>query len=872
MRTLAILIGAVVGCLHCKEQWIETSPQQRWQWDERRFANPQTGIIPPDAAERDHRFAEQVFRSATTKLPRIASPLVEPIGPTNVAGRIRAFALDRRAPSVLMCGGVTGGIWRSIDRGSSWVRMTPPTLVPHVSCILQSSSDPDTWYVGTGEGLSTTERRTSTQLRTIGTGSGIYRSTDNGTSWHSITPPVTAQPNTIPAQAWQIVWKLASRSDAGNETLYAACYGGIYAWDGTRWRLELGDTTAPAFCTEIVGAGDRLYAAIGATDDGTPPQQYGIFVWTAQAGWQNITPPDFPTVRRIVLAVAPDGQTLYAFTQHPQVWSQRYQSFASQHTLWRYSASANTWENCSLWLSSLINPSNSPLNTLAGYAMALTIHPRNPNVVFLGSTDLFASHDGCRSMKVHLGGYPYTIGTLHPDIHAVVVDPSNPNRLYVATDGGIYSTTDALTTSAPTWTPLNNGLTTTQAYHVALDHAMTDDRLVIAGFQDNSCWYTRSAIYGDAWSFAFGGDGCRVVVGDGASLVFASSQFGEIYALSAITGQLLPLPRPPQSGTAFVTEFAYDPNSGQLVLALNDKLYRLGADRSGFDAAWRLACTLPVPELITAVALTDKWAIVGTAGGTLYRCSITDGTVTRFPVNFPPGSFVAAIDIDRANAQRMIVTISNYTVPSIFATWNGGNTWQSVGGSLDQESTTGWGPSVRVVRALYRNGKRLYIAGTSIGAFITDSLHTETQWQPLGLPTLGTLPVEAIDTRAADGWTVIGTHGGGIFACTLDPTSADTDPTQLPRSFFVEQCNPQPVNEVAIIRVHIPRAEGTVTCELFDMLGRSLLVRTLPVVSAGVLSIILPPTEIARLPAGTYFYRVQWKEHQASGAFLRSAP
>lgn len=872
MNALVAMIAVLTVCGYAQEAWREVSPLERWEWDQRRFGDPGTGAIPPAAADLDQRFAQQIARAVNTKHARTASTLVEPIGPINVAGRIRAFAFDARSSTALMCGGVTGGVWRSIDGGSSWVRMTPPTLVPHVSCILQSRLNPDTWYAGTGEGLSTTERRTSTQLRTIGTGTGIYRSTDNGTSWHSITPAPSGLPNTRPTQLWQIVWRLASRSDGSNERVYAACYGGIVAWDGVQWNLELGDTTLPAFCTEIIAAGDRLFAAIGATDEGLRPRQYGIFMWTSNLGWRNITPPNFPTVRRIVLAASADASVLYVYTQRPQVWSQRYQSFASEHTLWRYSSTMNVWEDRSAWLSSAINPNNMPLETLGGYAMALAVHPQNSSVVYLGSTDLFVSHDGFRSSIVHMGGYPYRIGTLHPDIHAIVPHPTNPNQLYVATDGGIYMTSAALAQSAPRWMALNTGLMTTQAYHVACDKTMQSPQLVLAGFQDNSCWYSQRAAYGEAWKFAGGGDGCRVLVADGENLVFTSSQFGEIYAFSVRQNQFLPLPRPPHSSSVFVTEFAYSRQLRLLVLALDSMLYRIGVRSDGFDSVWERACSLPNGELITTIALASDTAIVGTVSGKLFLCSLLDGKVELLAASFPPGSFIAAIDWDEVDRQRIVVTISNYTLPSIYATWDGGRSWHSVGGSLDEEQTHGWGPSVRVVRVLYRNNKRLYIAGTSIGAFVTDTLDANTVWRPLGLTTLGTLPVEAIDTRNSDGWTVIGTHGGGIYACYLDPHVLDSTPQEPPRSFFVEQCSPQPVTESAIIRVHVPRAEGIVVFELFDLLGRQSRTIATPVTQSGTVSIILAPTDIQNLPAGTYVYRISWNDQHTSGTFIRSVP
>jgi hypothetical protein len=751
--------------------------------------------------------------------------------------------------------------------------MTPPTLVPAVSCIVQSVQNPDTWYAATGEGLSTTERRTSTLLRTIGTGTGIYRSTDNGARWHSISPPIAGQPNTLPTQAWQIVWRLAVGPRDTGETLYAACYGGIYAWDGARWHLELGDTASPAFCTEIIAVGDRLYAAIGARDDGTAPSQYGIFVRSLHsAGWRRITPAGFPTAaRRIVLAASADGSVLYVFTQAPRSWSARYSSFASQHTLWRYQTSAESWVDRSAWLDRLRNPQQSPLETLGGYCMALAVHPQNPNVVYVGSTDVFLSLDGCVSSAIHLGGYPYRVepGSLHPDVHALVFPPNSPGQLYAATDGGIYRTTTPLATDGAWWEALNDGLTTTQAYHVAINRAMPASRFVIAGFQDNSNWYTPSAMYGEPWSFAYGGDGCRVLVAEAGKLIIASSQFGSVYALDERTN-LLSMPSPPRSGRAFVTEVAYDESLHAVILALDNALYRLGYSNGSFDPAWTHAAVLPRPDLITTLAVRDGIALAGTAEGRLYRCHLTTGQVEQFTTApIPEGAFIAAIDWDEADPNRIIATISNYTLPSVLTTWDGGTTWQWVGGSLEEDSS-GWGPSVRVVRSIVQNGKRLYVAGTSIGAFVADSLSAQTAWQPLGQTTLGVLPVEAIDVRSSDGLTVLGTHGGGIFLCTLSAGALGADFQQrVPSDFLVESPLPTPTTDYALIRVHLPRSGGALVLELYDALGRKLSEQRLQPSQAGVIPLLLTPTDLGSLPPGMYFYRVLWESYKASGVLIK---
>src|SRR5688500_13883698 len=53
----------------------------------------------------------------------------QPAGPVNVGGRTRALAYDKRFNNttnrVILSGGVSGGIFRSTDGGTTWTRVSP---------------------------------------------------------------------------------------------------------------------------------------------------------------------------------------------------------------------------------------------------------------------------------------------------------------------------------------------------------------------------------------------------------------------------------------------------------------------------------------------------------------------------------------------------------------------------------------------------------------------------------------------------------------------------------------------------------------------------------------------------------------------------
>src|ERR1700741_4487021 len=74
------------------------------------------------------------------------------IGPYR-AGRTRALAGVASRPYTFYIGAVNGGVWKTTDAGQTWNSIFDDQPTGSIGAIAISESDPNTVYVGSGEGL-----------------------------------------------------------------------------------------------------------------------------------------------------------------------------------------------------------------------------------------------------------------------------------------------------------------------------------------------------------------------------------------------------------------------------------------------------------------------------------------------------------------------------------------------------------------------------------------------------------------------------------------------------------------------------------------------------------------------------------------------
>ncbi|HEY6952226.1 MAG TPA: hypothetical protein VI758_07440, partial [Bacteroidota bacterium] len=134
-------------------------PNARARYEWLRLHDPATGRIPDGISQKERAYASTLPTKET--LARLGKSSATEVttwnqrGPENIGGRTRALAYDVSDSTTILAGGVSGGMWRSTNGGSTWTKTTSSSSLQSVSCLVQDtrSGHTSTWYYGTGEYL-----------------------------------------------------------------------------------------------------------------------------------------------------------------------------------------------------------------------------------------------------------------------------------------------------------------------------------------------------------------------------------------------------------------------------------------------------------------------------------------------------------------------------------------------------------------------------------------------------------------------------------------------------------------------------------------------------------------------------------------------
>ena len=797
----------------------EEDPNARLNYELRRLRNPQTGQIPENIRQKEIVFSRSIpsWNQLPARLNKGGSQQSyrwNKRGPYNVGGRTRALAIDisDATDNTILAGGVSGGMWRTVDGGATWTKTTKPEQFHSVTTLAQDTrvGHRSTWYYGTGEYLGNSANAGGATYR----GDGIFKSTDGGKSWSSLT--IT----TSKIQAYDSLYDYVNRIqvDPTNGDIYAvlAYYIARSKDGGNTWtELKTPFDVGLQVWQDVLVHGSVIYVL---KNRGTSDEKgIGGIYRSIDNGetWEKITPtgdivsdPNGWMTRwngRGILAGAPSNENIIYVLADLGMFSPARDDgtpYKSMHALWKYTHDANggTWD---------IRTDNMPkfgglagnFTSQRGYDLVLEVKPDDENFVFVGGTNLYSSSDGFATTTntKWIGGYSLAnnysrYANHHPDQHDLVFSPSNSKKSISSHDGGLSLTLDN-TADEVSWTSLNNGYYTTQFYHVAIDPSNTKPNLVIGGMQDNGTWKSETNDEKTVWEEIYSGDGGYNGVAFNANILTYSTQEGNLYLkdyrnpFNSSAGVSTIFMTPPTArGMLFINPYVINQSDEKfLFYAGGSTIWRNNninisdyASASAYDASsqWEELTALTSSTTITALTTTksnpENRLYYGTSGSYLYRRDdATTGTgaaINITPSNLAFVGYVSSISTNPDNGDELIATLSNYEVISVWYSKNGGLSWENISGNLEENANgTGNGPSVR--SSLMQTYKSItsYFVGTSTGLYRTTALNgTSTTWAQEGVNSIGNVVVDAVAGRGSDGYLAVATHGNGVYTSSLN--------------------------------------------------------------------------------------------------------
>ena len=723
-----------------------------------------TTTAPPKKPEEEKKPDEAARPREPMSTPTFNGLRFRSIGPAFTSGRVVGFAVDPASASRYYVAVASGGVWKTINNGTTWTPMFDSEGSYSIGAIAVDPKNPSTVWVGTGENNS---------QRSVSYGNGIYRSDDGGRSWKNVGLKTSEH-----------IGRIAIDPKDSN-VVYVAAQGPLWGPGGERGLFKTVDGgktwKSVLSISENTGVTD---VAIDPQDSNTvyaASYQRRRHMWTlinggpesalykstdAGATWNKLRA-GLPTVDlgRIGIAISPaDSNVIYATVEAAD----------RKGGIFRSSDRGGSWER------------RNEFDSGAMYYARIVADPKDVDRIYVMNVFLMVSDDGGRTVR-RLGEK-----SKHVDNHDIWIDPRDTDHYLVGCDGGIYESFDR----GANW-DFKENLPVAQFYDVTTDNAKPFYN-VYGGTQDNFSFggpsRTRSAsgIVNSDWYVTQGGDGFRTQVDpEDPNTVYASLQHGVIVRFDKSTGERLGIQ--PQVGRNedplrwnWDTPFIISPHSHTRLYMAADKLFR--SDDRG--ESWQVISgqlsrgldrdKLPVMGRvwsIDAVAKNASTAFYGN-GSALAESQKKDGLIyvgtddglvqitedggknwrklAKFP-GVPENAYVSRIITSNHDANTAYVGFDNHQnadfKPYLLKTTDAGRTWTSISSSLPAN-----GP-VWAIAEDHVNQKLLF-AGTEFGLFF--SVDGGGKWIQLkgGLPTIA---VRDLSIQKRENDLVVGTFGRGIY-------------------------------------------------------------------------------------------------------------
>jgi len=681
------------------------------------------------------------------------------IGPALMSGRINDMETHPANPRIIYAGTAGGGVWKSNDAATTFNSIFDDHA-QSIGAVALDPNDPDnTIYVGTGE----TWTRNS-----VSVGDGLYKSVDGGSNW-----------NKIGLEKSERIANIVVNPNNSDE-IYVAVLGAL--WSDSEERGVFKSSDGGATWEKILYTNQKTGCADFVMDPSNPDILYASMwefrrtAWSFESGgknsalykstdagktWNKIHK-GFPEgdLGRLAIAVAPSNPNiLYTVIEAKE---------DLRKGLYKSEDAGQSWKQLNNDFGITVRPF---------YFSRITVDPKNEDVIVKGGLNGSISRDGGLTFK--------NLGNMHSDIHDVVFDINDSDRMYVGTDGGVYRSWNGGTTME-----IVENLPLSQFYHVSVDNA--DPYNVYGGLQDNGSWYGPSRATGGIkardWNSVGPGDGFRVLKHPTKNIIYSEMQGAENIWRYDVNKKLIktvqPLPIEGDAKLRFnwnapIAISAFEPdrfyvgsqflhvsnNMGDTWkiispdLTTNDKSKQeqensggLSKDNSGAENHTTIftIAESPLDENVIWVGTDDGNVQVTTDGG-------KNWTNTSLEIEgLPKNTWVYHIEASSHDKATAYAVFEGHTSgdmkPYTYKTSDYGKTWKNI----ITDDVVGF---VRNIQEDFVNPNLLFL-GTEFGLYIT--LDGGNSWAKF-TNNMPAAAVHFIDLQKQTNDLVMGTHGRGII-------------------------------------------------------------------------------------------------------------
>ena len=420
---------------------------------------------------------------------------------------------------------------------------------------------------------------------------------------------------------------------------------------------------------------------------------------------------------------------------------------------------------------------------------------------------------------------------VHADIHRAYFSPTDPNKLYLVTDGGLFVSSDA----GETFEGRNGGYQS-QQFYANIGYSTYTNDLCIGGMQDNG-----SAIYfGDpSWIRVIGGDGeCAAIYPGNDDIMFGSTQYLNMYKSENGGADWYGVGAEINEEAAFDGPFEFAPSNPNIMYAGAKSIWR----SSNQGQNWINASSGPIAggDVILTMAVNPgnpdevfcSTAPSATNLARVYRFSASNG-ITQQLAGLP-NRYCMDIAFHPSDYNTLFAVFNGFNTQHVYKSSNHGFTWAPVDNGLPDVPT-----NTILIDPLYPDN--VYI-GNDLGVWLSqnggDSWSLYSSEAPMAMPVMHLSISSGRKLRAA-------THGLGVWQTDMAGASNSYEASYVVNNLSVQ---PNPASETAVLSFSLGKS-ATTSIEIVDMSGKQLWRSGNETLSAGPHTRSLP---VAQLPAGTY--------------------